>query len=198
MLYSIFLDQLLWISSWIECSSKNLIKFFIKSSDSKLLKIHIFLKYLFPLNSIWLNFKLIFEFGFAQNISLLVTKFHNSKSTIWFYVNRSYPFNLTYKNKTAFIQSYCKLFIHINIFIFEKFKHNPSKVVFLKNQISIFIKFHFFILTCNFVLYYYRDVRERIQIFDNVWLNNDFIDYTNIEHLSEKWVCSYLSLFNWL
>lgn len=198
MLYSIFLYQLLGISSWIECSSKNFIEFFVKSSNSKFLEIHIFFKYLFSLNSIRLNFKLIFEFSFTQNISLLVTEFNNSIRIVWFDINWSYLLNLTYKNQTALIQSYCKLFVYINIFIFKKFKNNPCEVIFFKNQISIIIKYHLFILACDFMFYNYWEVRERIQIFYNAWFNNYFINYTDIKHLSKKGIGSNLSLLDWL
>ena len=94
MLNTILFYHTLRIPSWIESSPKNFIKFFIKTTNSQLLKIHVFFKNLFFFHSISCNFQSIFIFRLAKELCLLLS-LNKSISQSRFYINRGYFLNCT-------------------------------------------------------------------------------------------------------
>ena len=155
MLNTIFFYHTLRVSSWIESSSKNFIKFFIKTTNSQLLKIHIFLKNLFLFHSICCNFQSIFIFWLAKELCLLLT-LDKSISQSRFNINRCDFFYCTNQDQSFIKQRKCKFFILIGKHAFVKLTNCLSNNIFIQNdELAIIRKFQFGMSWCPYLLFYY-------------------------------------------
>ena len=191
------------ISSRIKSSSKNFIEFFVKTTYSKLLKIHILFENLFFIKPISRYFQNFWIPSFANYIRLLI-RFYNSVSRIWFYVDRSDFLYIANKNNFSVVNRQGKLFSTVYEPAFETFTKLLNHQFLLKFQdISVIsVKLNsWMILTQYFDVNNDRYFLKRVDILNLLSVYVYTVKLTQLKHFPVKRACSketFCNILEWL